>query len=82
MPSFFHLSFFFRQKVTKMSHRRWSPEEMAKSTNSIVLDMLTISETTGTPSSSSKKRMESQDHPFYDVIYEVELLSINADSRP
>ena len=32
-------------QVTKFVHRRWSPEEMTKSTNSIVLDMLTINET-------------------------------------
>ena len=64
-----------------MVHRRWSPEEMAKSTNSIVLDMLTITESSegGDHSSDVKRgpgrRPSMQEHPFYDVIYEVELLT-------
>ena len=69
-----------------MVHRRWSSEEMAKSTNSIVLDMLTIAESSdgggdggATHSSDVKRgperRPSIQEHPFYDVIYEVELLT-------
>ena len=63
-----------------MVHRRWSPEEMAKSTNSIVLDMLTIAESGDGGATSDVKRGPGrrplmQEHPFYDVIYEVELLT-------